>query len=426
MSDSPRVTVLLADEDSLRRDGLALVLRENQEIDVVAGYADGQTALEKIRELRPDVAVVDLNLPVLHGIELIRRVRSEALGTKIIVLSGTSSEEIVREVVRAGADGHLAEERAGEASDRRDQLRSRWRPVFFAATGIAMGGTGVFLSGRTGARKPADDAAVREAEDGAHSGTHSGAPFSTGGTGSRQERPRGRTLDRNRFRERIRQEAGDLRDRDYDIMSRDGGWHPPGFWTVSTKSKAALVKSEEGAEPVPADPRGWLSDQLVDTSSGARSAAGRAGSRSSTHDVEARLPRQLIEEAVTKRFQSMAGKVQEQIAEQPVRTRAALVTNIQVKLVQRVSVLEQNMQHQAEAMHQLREYSQRTEDNLSRLISGVDKLANELPKRLAAAQTEPLELPARALRESTPVKEIRAIRSSGTAKKRIWRVGSSG
>ena len=89
---------------------------------------------------------------------------------------------------------------------------------------------------------------------------------------------------------------------------------------------------------------------------------------------------------MTRRFQSMAGKLQEEIEEQHVRTLETFVKNIQVKLVQRVSVLEQNMQHQAEAMLQLREYNQRTEDNLSRLISGVDKLAHELPKRLSAAQ----------------------------------------
>ena len=58
--------------------------------------------------------------------------------------------------------------------------------------------------------------------------------------------------------------------------------------------------------------------------------------------------------------------------------------NIQVKLVQRVSALESDMTRQAEAMNQLRDYSQRTEENLSRLISGVDKLAKDLPGRLAS------------------------------------------
>src|SRR5580704_15689843 len=73
MPDPQKITVLLADEDSLR----------------------------------PDVAVVDLNLPGLHGIELVRKIRGEGLETKVIILSGTMDEEIVREVVRAGADAYL-------------------------------------------------------------------------------------------------------------------------------------------------------------------------------------------------------------------------------------------------------------------------------------------------------------------------------
>ena len=60
-----------------------------------------------MRELRPDVAVVDLNVPKLHGIELVRRVRGEALGTKVVIMSGTTDDDIIREVVRAGGDAYL-------------------------------------------------------------------------------------------------------------------------------------------------------------------------------------------------------------------------------------------------------------------------------------------------------------------------------
>jgi hypothetical protein len=94
---------------------------------------------------------------------------------------------------------------------------------------------------------------------------------------------------------------------------------------------------------------------------------------------------------VNRRFHTMAGKLQEEIEEQHVRTLETFVKNIQVKLVQRVSALEHNMREQSEAMLQVHEFNQRTEDNLSRLISGVDKLAHELPKRLAAAQASQVE-----------------------------------
>jgi len=102
MTSSEQITILLADEDALRRDGLAAVLRGTPDFNVVAQCADGEEALARIRELRPAVAVVDLNLPKLHGIELVRRVRSEALGTRIVILSGSSGR---RHYPRSGAGG---------------------------------------------------------------------------------------------------------------------------------------------------------------------------------------------------------------------------------------------------------------------------------------------------------------------------------
>ncbi len=105
MGASAKLSILLADEDALRRDGLSAVLSGNFE--VISSVADGESALTGIRTLRPDVAVIDLNLPRVHGIELIRRVRAESLATKIIIISSTDDADIVREAVRAGVDGYL-------------------------------------------------------------------------------------------------------------------------------------------------------------------------------------------------------------------------------------------------------------------------------------------------------------------------------
>src|SRR6185312_6900649 len=198
-----------------------------------------------------------------------------------------------------------------------------------------------------------------------------------------------------------------LRDRDYEIMSkmaRAEGIGP--LLDRLDEIEGRVMEMEAGDEPLPADPREWLSRELAETledsrDSGPRGGGRGGGSRMSAREMEARLP-QMIEEAVTKRFQSMAGKLQEEIEEQHVRTLETFVKNIQTKLVQRVSVLEQNMSQQAEAMQQLREYNQRTEDNLGRLLSGVDKLATELPKRLAAAQAEAIAEPAQSAPEEGP------------------------
>jgi len=100
-------------------------------------------------------------------------------------------------------------------------------------------------------------------------------------------------------------------------------------------------------------------------------------------DFEARLP-QLIENEVTARFQQMTATLQREVEETNIRAIENFVKNVQSKLVQRISLLEANMNKQAQTMIELRECSRRTEDNLIRLISGVERLARELPARMRA------------------------------------------
>ncbi|HYA16938.1 MAG TPA: tetratricopeptide repeat protein, partial [Bryobacteraceae bacterium] len=198
-------------------------------------------------------------------------------------------------------------------------------------------------------------------------------------------RARRRTADPQRFRERLREEGNaNLEDRDYEILSLMADGIKPILDRLDD-IEGRVIGMESGEEPVPSDVRSWLNTQMADTFRTGRTdvALGRT-----VQELEARLP-QLIEEAVTSRFQQMAGKLHEEIEETHVRTLETFVKNIQVKLVQRVTALETDMSKQAEAMQQLREYSARTEDNLGRLISGVDRLAKELPQRLALPEPGP-------------------------------------
>ncbi|HEY4084412.1 MAG TPA: response regulator [Bryobacteraceae bacterium] len=394
MPEIHKIQVILADSDALRRDGLKAVLQANGEIEVVAGCADGQETFDTIRDLRPAVAVIDLNLPGLHGIELVRRVRGEALGTKMVIVAGTADDDIVREVVRAGADGYLLKN--GPARHLIDAINYvRDGGQYFSPQLGRDGRDRHLLEERPRvpqeiARRDVDvydERRVRESSN--YRGT--------------ERRVRPRTTDPERFRERIREETHrDLREHDYEVMSKMARTEGIGaLLDRLDELEGRVMEMETGEEPLPADPREWLSRELADSLGDSRGGRGGGRSQVSAREMEARLP-QMIEEAVTKRFQSMAGKLQEEIEEQHVRTLETFVKNIQTKLVQRVSVLEQNMGQQAEAMQQLREYNQRTEDNLGRLLSGVDKLATELPKRLAAAQAEAAAEPAQRAREEAP------------------------
>ena len=380
MTSSDKIRILLADEDALRSDGIAAVLHGTARFEVIAQCPDGEVAIGEIRRLLPDVAVVDLNLPRLHGIELVRRVRREALGTKIIILSGTADDDIIREVVRAGGDGYLLKN--GPARHLIDAISYVRDGGQYFSPQLRRDGLDRHLLEETllpSTRRAAPDAAgdTRLEGDDAARSKHAASPA------------HGRTSDPQRLRERLRQESAsdNLDERDYRIL----GMMADGIRPILDRLDEIEVRVDEmesGEAPIPGNVRNWLSNQIADTIEGDGQSSRREMTiGKSVNDLEARLP-QLIEEAVSNRFHNMAARLQTEIEETHIHTLETFVKNIQVKLVQRVSALESDMSKQAEAMDQLREYSQRTEDNLSRLITGVDKLAQELPKRLAASAAE--------------------------------------
>lgn len=105
---SQRVSVLVADDHPLFRDGISRAVRERPDLELIAEAADGRRALELIRSLRPDVAVVDLSLPGLDGIGVINAVRRDGLSTRVLVLSAAIDGAIVHKAVSTGAAGYLS------------------------------------------------------------------------------------------------------------------------------------------------------------------------------------------------------------------------------------------------------------------------------------------------------------------------------
>jgi DNA-binding NarL/FixJ family response regulator len=106
--------VLVVDEQSLFRTGLRLVLSEVEGIDVVGEATDGYQALERARELQPDVVVMEVRLPVMDGIETARHLRREVPATSILMLTVSDDESDLFQAVKAGANGYLLKEVAIE------------------------------------------------------------------------------------------------------------------------------------------------------------------------------------------------------------------------------------------------------------------------------------------------------------------------
>ena len=103
---APETTVVLADDHNIVREGFALLCAGNG-MRVLGQCSDGRAALDMIQSLHPDFALLDLQMPLLSGIEVIRKLRATGCTTKFMILSIVRDEATVREALNAGADAYL-------------------------------------------------------------------------------------------------------------------------------------------------------------------------------------------------------------------------------------------------------------------------------------------------------------------------------
>ncbi len=107
-----QIRILLADDHTVMRRGLRLLLESRAEFRVVAEAADGREAVERAQATQPDVAVLDIAMPGLSGIEAAQRINSDLPGTAIVMLSMHSDESYVLRALKAGAKGYLLKDSA--------------------------------------------------------------------------------------------------------------------------------------------------------------------------------------------------------------------------------------------------------------------------------------------------------------------------
>ncbi len=106
------IRVLLADDHTLVREGLARILSESGECVVVAQAVDGLDAVEQAATHRPDVAVVDVDMPRMGGVEAARRIRAELPRTRVLVVTVHDEQEYVLHMVQAGVSGYVVKDAA--------------------------------------------------------------------------------------------------------------------------------------------------------------------------------------------------------------------------------------------------------------------------------------------------------------------------
>lgn len=104
------LNVFLADDHQMFRQGLSAMLTKTGEIKIIGEAADGLEALKALSEITPDVAIIDISMPGINGIELCRRIRKEKPMVKVIILTMQGDPFYTTEALEAGAHGYLLKE----------------------------------------------------------------------------------------------------------------------------------------------------------------------------------------------------------------------------------------------------------------------------------------------------------------------------
>jgi two-component system nitrate/nitrite response regulator NarL len=105
--EAARITVYIAEDHPVFQEAVARAIKARPEFELAGTAADGRTALEEIRVRPPGVALLDLRLPGLDGLEIVRAIQRESLPTRVVVLSADSSRTYVYDALKLGAAGFL-------------------------------------------------------------------------------------------------------------------------------------------------------------------------------------------------------------------------------------------------------------------------------------------------------------------------------
>lgn len=157
------VRILLADDHALVRAGLRALLAELVDVEVVAETGDGHEALRLLADRKPDIALVDISMPGLNGIEVALRARKKHPATRIVMLSMHVDDEFVRRALVAGAAGYLV--KSADRSELELALRAVARGDTWLSPAISKKVAATYANGvQSGAEGPFEMLSARQRE----------------------------------------------------------------------------------------------------------------------------------------------------------------------------------------------------------------------------------------------------------------------
>lgn len=102
-----KMKILVVDDHALLRDGIRALLDLYDDTEIAGEASDGKEAIEKVKEVHPDVVIMDIGMPVMDGLEATRRIKKRNPQVKILILTQHSNREYVLSAIKAGANGYI-------------------------------------------------------------------------------------------------------------------------------------------------------------------------------------------------------------------------------------------------------------------------------------------------------------------------------
>lgn len=109
-----RIRVVLVEDHQIVREGLRLLIQSQSDLEIAGEAGDGLTAYDVITNTLPDVAIIDISLPLLNGIELVRRLTDAGVDTRVLILTANEDQSYMRRILQKGALGYLLKRSAGD------------------------------------------------------------------------------------------------------------------------------------------------------------------------------------------------------------------------------------------------------------------------------------------------------------------------
>jgi len=107
-----KIRILLADDHTILRSGIRSLLEDEPGLSVIGEAEDGRSAVAMACKLKPDVAIMDIAMPLLNGLEATRQIKMQCPSVKVLILSMHDNEEYIRQVLEAGAMGYILKDAA--------------------------------------------------------------------------------------------------------------------------------------------------------------------------------------------------------------------------------------------------------------------------------------------------------------------------